>query len=116
MEMGQMNGGFNRELDVTFRKGIGNGAAAADGQKKTPSSSAPSTSTSSPSTSNGTAKEEGAEGSPEAEPEEEVPPFTSTLLKVYGKPLFISQLVMVGYALLLYANPMLLWYANMSFP
>ena len=112
IEMGQLNAGYNREPEVAFRNGKGNGVAAAEVQAKEELRA------------NGGAKgkgadpnsgaETGAERSPEAEPEGEVPPFTRTLLKVYGKPLLISQLAMLGYGLLLYANPMLLWCAPLS--
>ena len=104
--MGQLNAGYNRVPEMELRNGQ-NGAA--------PSAAVQNSQTE--STANGAAKGKGAkasagaeaEASPEAEPEGEVPPFTRTLLRVYGKPLFISQLVMLGWALLLYAYPMLLW-------
>ena len=106
--MGQVNASYNREPEVELRNGQNGAAAVAAVQKQG-------------STAYGAAKgeeaeagagtETGAEASLEAEPEGDVPPFTRSLLRVYGKPLLISQLAMLGYGLLLYANPMLLWCA-----
>lgn len=91
IEMGQMNSGYNREPEVAFADGKGGVGATSNGR----------------TTGAGTGPEPA-----ESESEADAPPFAMTLLKVYGWPLLVSQLVMLGYALLTYANPMLLWCAD----
>ena len=114
IEMGQLNAGYNREPEVAFRNGKNGAAAAAAVQNFQRTEPTANGTANGKGAETGTGAETGAEAeaSPEAEPEVEVPPFTRTLLRVYGKPLLISQLVMLGYAILLYANPMLLWCAT----
>ena len=106
IEMGRLNVGYNREPEIEFRNGQNGAAAAAavqNSERTEPKAN---------DAARGREVEAGAETSPDAEPEGDVPPFTLTLLRVYGKPLLISQVVYLGWAILLYAYPMLLWYST----